>query len=178
MPETTARIAAGLLAVTFAWAGVAKLIAYEAWRVAVAGYRFPQIIERVARPVVPIIELAVAVLIVAGQARAGAALTLALVGAFSFALARGRAIHGDRLPCGCFGGRDEGSAVAMMWRNGLLAILAIATIASAREPELFAGLRFPAGSEIVAAVLVVAGVGVGAWMGWQAAGAFRRRHAP
>jgi hypothetical protein len=178
MPETTARIAAGVLAATFAWAGIAKLIAYQAWRVAVAGYRLPEPVERAARPLVPVVELGVAVVAIGGRTKLAAALTLALVGAFSLALVRGRAIHGDRLPCGCFGGRDESSAVAMMWRNGALGVLALGVISSPREPRLFAGFRPPDGVEVVALLLVVTGIVVAAWMAWQVMGSLRRRQAP
>jgi hypothetical protein len=178
MPETTARIAAALLAVTFAWAGIAKLIAYEAWRVALAGYRLPGLVERIARPLVPALELAVAAVAVAGRTDIAAALTLALVGAFSLALVRGRAIHGDRLPCGCFGSRDESSAAAMMWRNGALGVLAVGIVSSPHEPQLFSGFRVPSGGEVIALLLVIVGVVAVALMAWQVSGSLRRRQAP
>ena len=178
MPETTARVAAALLAATFAWAGIAKLVAYQAWSGALAGYRFPPFVERLSRPLVPVLELIVAVLIVTNRTRAGAALTLALVALFSFAVMRGRALHGDRLPCGCFGGREERSATAMLWRNVVLTVLAVAVLTAAREPVLFEGFAAPTGGEVVAAVLVAIGIAAAAWMGWQVAGLFRRRQAP
>lgn len=178
MPETTARFAAALIAATFAWAGAAKLIAYRSWTVALAGYRLPGKLERVSRVLVPLGELAVVLLIVVGRSRAGAALTLALIAGFSVALVRGREIHGDRLPCGCFGGRDERSAIAMMWRNGLLALVAVGVITSSGEPRLFAGLRAPDGDEIGAVLLIVVGSVVAAWTAWQVAGSFKRRQVP
>lgn len=178
MPETTARIAAALLALTFAWAGIAKFVAFQAWSTALAGYRFPAVVERPARVAVPIVELAVALAIVIGQARVGAALALASVALFSFALVRGRAIHGDRLPCGCFGGRDERSATGMMWRNGLLALLAVGVLTAERAPSVFAGFRLPTGSELVAGALLVAGLVTAAWLAWQVSNSLRRRQAP
>jgi hypothetical protein len=95
-----------LLAGTLAWAGFAKLADPAPFRVTMRSLGA----ERLA-PAVPVAELAVAALLVAAPP-VGAALALALLAVFTFALSR------LEVPCHCFGAttRDDGRA-----RNALLA---------------------------------------------------------
>src|SRR5438045_2029559 len=92
-----------LLVSVFAVAGFAKLADLDGSRRAVAGFGVP---ERLARPLgtlLPFAELSAAGLLLFGAtARAGAALALALLVAFSAGIARSVA-RGEAPDCHCFG---------------------------------------------------------------------------
>src|SRR5438876_258169 len=101
-PEWGTGAPAVVVGAAFAWAATAKILRPRAWRGALNGYGLGGL-ERAASVGVPILELTVPALVVAGQPRAAAALTLVLLGSFSMALLRARRLGGDRVPCGCFG---------------------------------------------------------------------------
>lgn len=153
-----------LLAAAFVWAAVAKLGRFSAWRDALAGYRLPEAIAVPAGVVVPVAELAAAFLLALGgdATRAGAALTVALLAAFSLAVLRARRLRGDRLPCGCFGGSGSRDYRLMLVRNAFLGAVAGAVLlvpAVARYE-----LETPASSQVVPAVLAAAGVVLIGWL--------------
>lgn len=166
--------AALFLAVAFAWAAVAKVARFAAWREALAGYGLPEAAESAARVLVPVVEVAVAVVLVSGgdASRAGAALAVALLGGFSLAVLRAQRVQGDRLPCGCFGGGGRRDYRLMLVRNATLgAVAAIALLfprAGAFEPAA------PDAAQIVPAALAAAGLGLGAWLVLAARKGFRR----
>jgi hypothetical protein len=120
-------LAAELLAAVFAWAAVVKVLRFRRWRTEVAGYRLPA--EGLVGAVVPLAETAVPVLVVSGFPAAAAILGLALLAAFSGAILRARRLQGDRLPCGCFGGRKRRDYRLLLARNLALGVVAMAALA-------------------------------------------------
>ncbi len=116
---------------------------------------------------VPVAEAAVAISIVAGLARPGAALTLALLSAFTAAVARARAITGDKVPCGCFGKMTERDYRLVVGRNVLLGIAAAIVLLRAGTHSPLEGFAAPEASQVVPAVLVVAGIVLTLWVASQ-----------
>lgn len=162
------------LAAAFAWAAVAKVVRFAAWREALAGYRLPDVAEVAARPLVPLVEAVTAALLLAGggASRAGAALALALTAAFSLAVLRARRLQGDRLPCGCFGGSGRRDYRLMLVRNatlgGAAALALLLPAVASVEPAA------PDPSQVLPAALAAAGVGLVAWLALAARKGFRR----
>lgn len=148
-------LSALVLAVLFAWAGVAKL---GARRRTTRTFRLLGLPAADVLAVgVPAVELALAVglVIVPGWAAAGA---LALLAAFTVFL--GRAVRaGVEVGCGCFGSAatDPVSPVELV-RNGLLGLAAVLalTAPSPRVPEPAAVLVAGLGVAIGALVLALA----------------------
>jgi hypothetical protein len=174
MLSTVIQVSALLLVATFAWAGLAKAFRWRRWRAALSRYRLGPTLERAALLGVPATELAVVVLFVMGEVRIGAALVVALVSAFSIAVVRARGLEGDKLPCGCFGASHSRDYKEMLIRNALLAALAAGVLLLARVGGAGASAP-PARAEIVPALLVAIGIGVGAWVLWQVGTSLRRR---
>src|SRR5688500_14237574 len=135
MPEETAVFAAVLLAAVFVWAAASKLFSYRRWNTTLDGYGLPLAAKSVAAPLVPVAELATAVLLIVAT-RAGAAAALALLSLFCLAIFRARSITGDKVPCGCFGGSEHRDYRAMLWRNTALILLSAAILGS-DEPVTF-----------------------------------------
>lgn len=153
-----------LLAVAFFWAAIAKASRPPAWRSALVGYRLP---ARAVGPVlvlVPVVEMLAAVLLVAGgqATKAGAALSVALLGVFSLAVLRARSVAGDRLPCGCFGGSGSRDYRLVLVRNVLLGSVAAAILLSPAIARY--ELEAPAPSQMVPALLVAVGLALIAWL--------------
>lgn len=153
-----------LLAVAFFWAAIAKASRPSAWRAALVAYRLPAGITTPALVLVPVSETVTAVLLSAGgnASRAGAALSVALLGSFSLAVLRARGIQGDRLPCGCFGGSGSRDYRLMLVRNALLGSVASAILlvpAVARYE-----LETPAAEQMLPALLVALGLVLIAWL--------------
>ncbi len=144
-----AMTAAVVLAVTFAWAGAAKLgrPAATAEGFADLGLRRPRVLAR-AVPVVELI-LAVALLSVPGL---GGIVALGLLAGFTFVLARALR-QGVPVRCACFGraGAAPLSAVDLV-RNGLLGSLAGLAAAAGLEPH-----RPSLGAAAVVLVAVILG---------------------
>ena len=142
--------AACVLAVTFAWAGAAKLgqPAETAAGFAGLGLARPAALARA----VPVVELALAVTLLAVPA-VGAAAALALLAGFSAVLARALR-RGVEVPCACFGS-PGGLPLSRfdLARNGLLAALAALALTAGLDP------RVPA---LVATLNVVLVVGASA----------------
>lgn len=177
MPETTARIASILLAVAFAWAGTAKLLTYRRWRGVLERYELPRPLRAVVAPVVPVAELAIAVVSLFVAPRVGAIASVGALAAFSLAIMRARALQGDRLPCGCFGGSSERNYQTMIVRNAALGTLA--TIVLIARLETGIGLPpAPTAADAVPVALVVVGCVVGVWTALHVASSLRRREHP
>ena len=174
MPDATARIVTLSLAVLLAWAAMAKVLRWSEWRAALAAYRLPPRLEVAAVAGTPVHELAVAGLLISPAPRAGAALTVALLAAFSLVVLRGRSIQGEKLPCGCFGRSSEHDYRTMLLRNALLGVLAAAVLVSDGEGSALAGLSLPGGDELFPALLVALGVTAAAWTGYQVMSTARR----
>lgn len=158
------RLAAALLGAVFVWSAVAKPLNLLDWRAALARYALPEPAAKAALIGVPILELAVPVLLLAGRTRAAAALSLFLLAGFSLAVMRARRAVGDKLPCGCFGKLKKRDYRITLARNALLAFVAGVLLVGAEDFALFTGFALPQGSEFLAATLFVVGIMVSAWL--------------
>lgn len=151
------------------WAGIAKAVRFVAWRSSLVGYRLP----RSAFPVVliglPVVELGTAALLLSPLSRAGAAVALALVSAFSAAVVRARAIAGNRVPCGCFGGLKTRDYRLMLVRNAVLGLAAAVVMIRGEAGSPLHGFAPPRANELLPAALVVLGVVFIGFVAWQAA---------
>lgn len=177
MPESTARIASIVLALAFAWAGVAKLVTYRRWQQALDRYGLPRALRVVAAVAVPIFELAIAIALAFVSPRLGAIGAVVALAAFSLAIMRARALQGDRLPCGCFGGSSERNYQTMVTRNALLGTLAtIVLVARIDTPLGFPSA--PTASDALPIALVIGGCVLALWTGFHAASSLRRRELP
>jgi hypothetical protein len=122
---------------------------------------------------VPVLEVAVAALVLAGAPLTGASLALVLLAAFSGVILRARAFHGDRIPCGCFGRTSARDYRTLLARNVALGALAATVLVSGASFPLLEWTRLPRGGEIVAALLAVAGLALAGWMARRAHTALR-----
>ncbi|HEX2057777.1 MAG TPA: MauE/DoxX family redox-associated membrane protein [Actinomycetota bacterium] len=153
-----------LLAVAFVWAAIAKVTRFPAWRSALSGYSLPATAVAPALVIVPLLELATAFLLARGgdATKAGAALSVALLGAFSLAVLRARRLQGDRLPCGCFGGSGSRDYRLILVRNAALGTVA-AAILLVRDVARYE-IDAPAASQVVPAALAATGLALIAWL--------------
>jgi hypothetical protein len=165
--------AAAVLAVAFGAAAIAKLVRPPTWRRALASYRLPAFVERVARPAVPTLEAGIAILPLLGLASTAGMVGAIALAAFSAAVVAGRVRVGRRLECGCFGTGATRDYRLLLARNA--ALLAVAIVAWAEGVDgLVVSLRPPSGGEWVPAGLVVVGIGATLWVASRAVGASRR----
>jgi uncharacterized membrane protein YphA (DoxX/SURF4 family) len=178
MPESLLRVVAALLGVTFVWAAVAKLVRWARWREALRAYALPPGVARLATPSVPIVELAVAALVLSGRTKVGAALTLVLLSGFSGALLHAQQRRGNRLPCGCFGRATERDYRLMLARNALLAGLAAVLLVTRGDVWVADGLSTPSAADLLPVLLVVGGVGLGVWLVLRTLGSFDGKRSP
>jgi hypothetical protein len=168
---TASALASYVLALTFAWAAVAKAVHPAAWSRSLSGYGFSGPLARAIAVGVPIVELGVATLLVAGARAIGAALALALLATFSFAIVRATRERGSRLPCGCFGDTKERDFRLMLLRNALLAALgAVILVGQRYRPALL-----QSSVDGVPFVLTIAGAAVICWTLWQVFSSLRGR---
>ena len=177
MPETTARIASILLAVAFAWAGIAKLLTYRSWRAVLDRYGLPRPLGAVVAPIVPVAELVLAAVIVFVSPRVGAIAAVGALAAFSLAIMRARAIQGDRLPCGCFGGSAERNYQTMIVRNAVLGTLATIVLISRIRTAIDLPPP-PTAADAVPVALVIVGCALALWTALHTASSLRRREHP
>ena len=171
MADTLSYTSSAVLAVTFAWSATYKLMRPSSWRNALDVYGLAPVASASVRVVVPLAELAVVGMIVAGVPAAAGALAAALLAAFCVGLLRARAREGDRLPCGCFGGRERRDYRLLILRNVALLVPAIWLMTAARrwEPS-----SLPT-KEALPATLVVVGLIVIGWMTTQAFASMRQK---
>jgi uncharacterized membrane protein YphA (DoxX/SURF4 family) len=121
---------AWVLGAVFLVAGVSKLRRRGDTERSFARMELPA--PRVLSVVVPIVEIALAVVIVEAPSAAGWG-AFALLVAFSVVLARAIA-RGSDAPCACFGsGRSEPVSTSELVRNAMLAALAIVATGATRE---------------------------------------------
>ncbi|MDQ3783783.1 MAG: hypothetical protein M3360_02725 [Actinomycetota bacterium] len=168
MPDTLAFAAAVLLAAMFAWAAAAKAVWPAGWREAVGGFGLGQRAEPLVSVVVPVVELAVALTILWASARAGAALALALLAAFSAAVVRARSRQGDLLPCGCFGRATVRDYRTMLARNVVGGGLAAVVLLAGDQAGILAAAGAPSGPELIPAALTCLGTVLVGWTLWRA----------
>lgn len=123
-----ARACGLVLAIVFAWAGAAKLVATgeTVASFAALGVPAPQAFGRL----VPVVELLLAGALVTGVP-ASSVIALGMLIGFSLVLARALR-SGLRVVCSCFGAarRDPVSSIDIV-RNGLLGLLAVGAVGSA-----------------------------------------------
>lgn len=163
MPAPFPWILQALLAVTFGWAALAKLVRWSTWRASLGPYGVPKALVSAVATTVPLAEATVAFLLVVGPSRVALAATLALVSAFSLAVLKARNVTGDRLPCGCFGRTEARDFRLMLGRNALLAATAGALLLTGAKGDL-ASTEAPSPAEVLPALLVAAGLGLVVWM--------------
>jgi hypothetical protein len=175
MPASALRVVSVLLASTFAWAALAKVVRWARWRDALSGYELPRVVRSSAAPAVPIAEAGVAAMLLVGQTRAGAALSVALLTSFSGALLLARERRGNRLPCGCFGRATERDYRVLLARNGVLGMLSAILLTAGRDVAPAEGWTAPAGGDLLPALLVTAGIVVVAWTVWQVTSSFSQK---
>jgi hypothetical protein len=174
MLDSVVRVAAGLLALLFAWAAAAKVIRFGSWRSELEGYALPRPLRHVALGGVPLLEGAVVALVLVGELPPAGALCIASVSAFSLAILRRRSVEGDRFPCACFGRSTTRDYRVMLTRNLFVALLGVVMLGGSGV-SVFDGLRAPGPGELLPAVLVVAGVTLITWMVVQASTSLRRK---
>jgi hypothetical protein len=119
------RLASAALASTLAVAALSKTVAWRRWRRALAAHHLPSRIEWVTTWAVPLGEVVVPILVLVGLRRAAAAWSAMLLGVFSIELVRIRRRVGDRVPCGCFGGRETVGLASALLRNAAIGVLAV-----------------------------------------------------
>jgi hypothetical protein len=151
-----------IVAVVYGWAAAAKIVAPARWRRSLDGYALPPIVRRAAVVGVPLAEVGVASLALWGPTRASSLLAIPLLAGFSAALWRARRIHGDLIPCGCFGRSRRRDVRVLLFRNTVLAALAVALAAAGpAAPLAHPSVRFPAGPDVLPAVLALLGAVAG-----------------
>jgi len=171
MPDLLAQLTGALLALVFGWAAIAKALNRRAWSAAVARYG-PGIATKPAVLLVPLVEGAVPVLLLIGEARAAALVATALLATFSLATLRAQKLAGSRLPCGCFGRSKTRDAKTVVARNAVLGLAAASILLDSRDPRAIAA---PGASEALPVLLTVVGVTFIAWVLVTARSALRGR---
>lgn len=153
-----------LLAVVFATAGVGKLLDLRGSRQAVRDFGVPESGAGAAGVLVPLAELAAAILLVfRPMARWGAALALVLLVAFIAGIANAlrRGVAPD---CHCFGQLHSAPAGrGTLARNGVLTVVAVFVVIEGPGPALDTWLGTSSVSEIVAMVLALVTLGLAAY---------------
>ncbi|HEX6399428.1 MAG TPA: MauE/DoxX family redox-associated membrane protein, partial [Actinomycetota bacterium] len=162
--------AAAGLAVAFAWAAATKVVSARRWRRALAGHALPGPMEWSAVWAVPVVELLVPVLAIAGRERTAAAVALAALGVFTAALVRAGLREGVDVPCGCFG-RESVDLRAALARNAVLVALAIVAWSTAPPDPT---ISFPRGPELLPAALAAGAALAAALTAWRATAWFSR----
>jgi hypothetical protein len=156
-------VSALALAIALAWAAVSKFVGYQRWRSALRGYGLPRGLERAALWGAPVLEAVAVGLVLGGPIEVAGALILALLATFSVVVLRARAIRGDRLPCGCFGGTTERDYRLMLIRNAVLGVPAAALVLSG-DAGLIDRLDSLQGSDVLPLGLVLLAGGLIVWM--------------
>jgi hypothetical protein len=164
------RAAAAVLAVTFAWAALSKVVAMGRWRRTIGGHRLSPGLEAAAAWTVPLVESLVPVLTILGWERSAAGVALASLSVFSIALLRAALLGGVRVPCSCFG-RAAVDVRAALARNAALAGTALVSWTTASADP---GFALPSGADLVPAVLAAAAAAAAATTAWRASVWFSR----
>jgi hypothetical protein len=153
-PAATGGVAGGfaadLLVVVFAWAALAKVVRFRRWRSSLDAYRLP--FPVILAGAVPAAEASITVLVLLGRSRMASVGALMLLAGFSMAILRARRLVGDRVPCGCFGGRSQRDYRVLLARNAALAPVALAAFS---DPGIVAT---PGDVEVLPAALLLLGV--------------------
>jgi hypothetical protein len=148
-------LAAGALALVFAWAAGAKLIGFGPWARSLQAYGLGRLRGAVAAGV-PLAESAVPALAAAGLPGLGGAWGLLLLVGFSGAVVRARLLQGRDVPCGCLGRVRRRDYRLLLARNAALAALAAGV--ALRPPAVTGALGPPGPGEALPAVLAALAV--------------------
>ncbi|HET9673003.1 MAG TPA: MauE/DoxX family redox-associated membrane protein, partial [Actinomycetota bacterium] len=164
------RAAGAAVAVAFAWAAASKLVSMPRWRRALAAHRLASPLRRTATWAVPLVELVVPVLALAGHARAAAAVALAALAAFTATLVRARLRGGSDVPCGCFGRESVDVRTALARNVGLGALAAGSWWTAGPDPAIAA----PSGGDLLPAALAAGALLAALATAWRASAWFSR----
>jgi Methylamine utilisation protein MauE len=156
-------LAGSILIVVFGWGALAKLVRFPQWQNALAVYRLVPQVAAIALFGVPLSEMVIVGLLVSSHARAGAALSLGLIAAFSWALLRARQWQGDRLPCGCFGRAELHDYRLLVGRNAGIAVLAGVVLIQGHDHLMTESLRWSP-SSLLPSALVIIGLLLALWV--------------
>lgn len=119
-----------VLAVVFAWAGIAKLTTLDRFAMVLAAHGVPRPMRRPSAVMLAMTEIAVGALLAAGVAPRPVGYTAAaLSGVFVLALVRTRLRGNRRATCGCFGSQRPANTTVLIVRAGAIGAAA-ATFAS------------------------------------------------
>ena len=162
-----AALASATLASAFAWAALSKLFGYRRWRRALGAHRLPGWADRVLAWVVPLVEIAVPALVVLGSSGAAAVVSGVVLSVFSLELVRIHRRSGDRLPCGCFGGRETVGLRAALLRNAALGALAVSVVVGATRGRPLGWPTFSP-SDVLPLLLSVGSIVVAGLATWRA----------
>ncbi len=161
-------LGAAALALVFAWAAAAKLLAPRRWRRALDAHALPGPVRRVARWGVPTAEALVPALVVLGRPRAATLWALALAGAFTLELLRIRHRADGRVPCGCFGARSTVRISTAILRNAALAAVAVLMAIRGPEGDPLGWPGAPAAPDLVPFALVLGSIVAAGVLVWRA----------
>jgi hypothetical protein len=160
MPHVAVPLASVVLAATFAWAGTMKVARADRWHKDLVAYGLARPIRGAGFLLLPWVELAIAVAMVAGRARAAAGVAVGLMALFCLAVLRARRLSGsDKIGCGCFGGSGLHDYRVLLLRNVALGALAAFVLASGKDRELGAASRSGTPTLLWWLLGAVAGVG-------------------
>jgi hypothetical protein len=174
IPADLGGLAAAALAVVFGFAAFAKMLDGRRWNRALRSYGLPDRVRRGAAWLVPMIEIAVALLVVLGFASTAGVVALGVLLAFSGAIVIGRVRRGRRLDCGCFGGSSSRDYRFLLGRNAGLAVVAFVAWREGVDAPVTGSLRSPGPGDLVPVVLVVLGLALVAWLAVTASVLVRR----
>jgi hypothetical protein len=171
MLSAAVRVVCIALGATFAWAAIAKLLGWRRWVEALGRYRLGRDLQSFASVAVPASEAVASALLVGGAHRAGAAVAIGLLAAFSLAVVRARALGDGDAPCGCFGRADVRDYGHVLARNALLTVTAAFVLLAERQttPSTTGGVA------ALPVVLVAVGILAMIWLVWQTSASLRRR---
>jgi hypothetical protein len=174
-PSGFGGLAAAVLGLTFTAAALTKLARGAAWRRTIAKYGLPAGVSVIAGLGVPIVELVMVGLVVAGLGSTAGIVSLAVLVLFSAAIVAGRLRAGRRLECGCFGGSTTRDYRVLLARNLALAGISLGAWRMGEDAPLVRSLREPGGADLLPAALIVLGVALAAWVGATAFAGVGRR---
>ena len=174
-PSGFGGLAAAVLGLTFIAAAVTKLARGAAWRRTLAAYRLPGGVSRLVASVIPVVELVIVGLVVAGLGATAGLVSLVALVSFSAAIVVARVRSGRRLGCGCFGGSTTRDYRVLLTRNLALAGIALGAWRMGEDAPLVRSLREPGGADLLPAALLVLGLALAAWVGATAFAGARRR---
>jgi len=164
-PSEVGTLAAATLALTFGTAAVAKLARRAAWGRTLGSYGLRPGATRLAGFGVPVVELGIAALALAGLGSSAGLLSMVALVGFSGAIVLGRVRSGRRLECGCFAGSGTLDYRVLLVRNLALTGVAVVAWRAGEDAPLLRSLGEPAGGDLLPIALAVVGLALAVWVG-------------